>query len=765
MPRLEQKLMNGWLFSLNSPDDFQPVQLPHDWIVHFDKRPDGSQWGAQGYLTRESVGYYRKTLALDEILPGHLYFLDFGGIFENSTVTVNGAYAGGRKYGYSPFRVDITPFIHAGDNLIEVCADNTQMPADRWYSGGGIYRTVKLIVMEETHLDKQEVIVRTHISGKDATVTVHTGTELPVCGVLSRKDEFCFANSENGLLTFAVPDAALWSAEEPNLYILALNLMDGERIADSISLRIGIREVTFDVQDGMKVNGVPTPIRGGCVHQDVGCRGIAAKQEIWRERLALLKEMGMNTIRAAHHLYCEEFLDLCDEMGFYVYEEPFDKWKSGSYARYFESEWQRDTDIMVKRDRNRPSIIIWGAGNEVENQGQRSMIEILKMITSRIRELDPTRPVTYAINPHFKYESNIDASKVKDIQAFVDEVDDREIEDLDEKIERIGRIAEHVDILSCNYMEQWYEQIHRAIPDKPILGTEIYQCFMGHEKAYQNFTEDNPVLAPEKYDYVLGGIIWSAYDYLGESMGWPAKGWGGAFIRTNRQAKPWYYVIKSYWAKEPMVHFSVLDYTQPDECVKEAWDTPPYADHWHFSHIRKRPMAYMVATNCEEVVVHAGGRLYYPPKTADCPNRLITGYIPYAPGRVLVEGITGGKVVCTHEVFTHGEADHLSFQPCPGEAPAEAGHELLLTIEAQDANGIHCFHHEGRVHFAVEGPAEIIGVDNGCMTIDDPYGGDTMTLFQGRASVQIRLTGERGTVTVCAQSDGLQTAKHVICIR
>ena len=758
MPRSEQLLMTGWQFALNTSRDFQPVSLPHDWIIHFPKQPNGSQWGAQGYLTRESTGFYRKTLTLDTVLPDHLYWLDFGGIFENSTVTVNGAYAGGRKYGYSPFRLDITPYIHAGDNLIEVCADNTQMPADRWYSGGGIYRTIKLIITEEQYLDEQEVIVRTSFEGADAIVTVNAGVRACVCGALSREDEICFACSNEGLLTFRIPDAARWSAETPNLYRLELQLMNGDHAADSIAMRIGLREITFDVHEGMKVNGVPTPIRGGCVHQDAGCRGIAAKAEIWRERLLLLKKAGVNAIRAAHHLYCSEFLDLCDELGFYVYEEPFDKWKSGAYARYFDTEWQRDTDVMVRRDRNRPCIIIWGAGNEVENQGQPSMIALLRMITQRIRSLDPTRPVTYAINPHFKYESNIDASRVKDIQAFVDEVDEREIEDLDEKMRRIARIAEHVDILSCNYMEQWYERIHQAVPDKPILGTEIYQCFMGHTNAYQNFSETLPILEPEKYAYVLGGMIWAAYDYLGESMGWPAKGWGGAFIRTNLQPKPWYHVIKSCWTQEPMIHFSVLDYTQPDECVKEAWDTPPYADHWHFPHIRKRPMAYMVATNCDEVRIHAGGRVYYPPRPAQCPNRLVTGYLPYAPGRVLAEGLKGGKVVCTHEVFTHGEAQRLSFQPAQTSFPAEEGYEMLLTVEARDNSDVHCFHHEGRVSFRTEGPAEIIGVDNGCMTIDDPYGGSSVELFQGRASVQLRLTGQAGNAVVYALCEGLEEA-------
>ena len=208
MPRFEQKLMENWLFAMNKPENFAPVNLPHDWIIHFDKRPDGSQWGAQGYLTRESTGYYRKTLTLEEVLPGHLYFLDFGGVFENSTVTVNGAVAGGRKYGYSPFRLEITGLIHKGDNLIEVFADNTQMPADRWYSGGGIYRTVRLIVVEEKHLDEQDVIVRTRINGSDAEVTVHTGTAEPISATLSREDEICFAQSQDGVITFRIPDAA-----------------------------------------------------------------------------------------------------------------------------------------------------------------------------------------------------------------------------------------------------------------------------------------------------------------------------------------------------------------------------------------------------------------------------------------------------------------------------------------------------------------------------------------------------------------------------
>lgn len=221
-------------------------------------------------------------------------------------------------------------------------------------------------------------------------------------------------------------------------------------------------------------------------------------------------------------------MDLCDEIGFYVYEECFDKWTGGLYGRYFQTEWQKDIEAMVKRDRNHPCIFIWGVGNEVENQGQNSMLQILKMFSDYVRMLDSTRPVSCAMNPNFKRESNVDISKIKDIQKFVDEAESTDITKIDEKVDRIRKIAEYVDVISCNYMEQWYPQIHAAIPEKPILGTEIYQFFKGHHDSYKNFTNENPSLVPFEKDknYVIGSMVWSGYDYLGESTGYPAKGWG-----------------------------------------------------------------------------------------------------------------------------------------------------------------------------------------------------------------------------------------------
>ena len=269
-------------------------------------------------------------------------------------------------------------------NEILIRVDNTAVPADRWYSGAGIYRTVKWIEIEKRHLQEQEIVVRSEIGDAFAQVIIETGTEDYVKAILDDGEKVQEAGAAGGKVVLKVENPRLWSAEEPNLYSLTLQLPDDERIADQIQMKIGLRQIEMRPDQGMYVNGERVILKGVCLHQDVGCRGIAAKPEIWRKRLEDLKEMGCNAIRTAHHTFAVEFLDLCDEMGFYVYEECFDKWRGGLYGRYFETEWKKDVECMVKRDRNRACIFIWGVGNEVENQGLPSMLADLKMLKEYI---------------------------------------------------------------------------------------------------------------------------------------------------------------------------------------------------------------------------------------------------------------------------------------------------------------------------------------------------------------------------------------------
>jgi beta-galactosidase len=764
MGRMETAIMKDWEFTLLEPQDpyFQPVQLPHDWAICAPIHTNMKQGAAQGFRDRWGIGWYKKMLVIPAVTGGHVYQLQFDGVYENSTVWVNGVEVGGHKYGYSRFTLDITGVIHEGENLILVKVDNTSFPADRWYSGAGIYRTVKLLELNRHHLKPEEIQVKYTVQGSSAAVSIATGTFSLVKAVISDGDTRLEGESDGGVIRMEIPDVKRWSPDQPHLYQVELSLYEGNEVVDTYSLRIGIREIGMIPDKGMFLNGTPMKIKGLCIHQDASCLGIAVTSEIWRDRLVKFKEIGCNAIRTAHHIFAPEILDICDEIGLLVYEEPFDKWVGGLYRRYFETEWQYDLECMVKRDRNHACIFMWGVGNEVENQGQESMLQILRMLKSHLLTLDDTRPVSYAMNPHFKYESNVDLSKVKDIQQFVDEVSDTEIYNLEHRIERIERIADIVDVISCNYQEQWYPAIHEAIPDKLILGTETYQYFRGHPDQMQNFSEDVPWMDVEKHDYVIGGMLWTGIDYLGESMGYPAKGWAGSLFWTNSERKPLSYLYESYWTEKPMVYMAVLDYSLADEGVKEHWDAPRYASHWNFPQFNKTVIPYMIATNCEEAAVELNGKLIHVKKPSEFPNRMITGYLPYLPGTVVVKGLIGRQEVCCYTLKTAAPAVKLEFDAEEISVKRADVVHKLFTVRAKDAEGIPVFRESAKVTFQVSGPAEIAGVDNGDLCSSEPYDRSWMHLYHGQVSTVLRFTGEAGRVVLTAGAEGMYAARMII---
>ena len=331
MPRTEIALMKGWRFALDAvggrPDDsdFKPVCLPHDWAVLAPADEHAALGGAQGFFNRSAVGWYRRALRIGEIPAGSRCWLEFGGVSENCTLWVNGVEIGGQRYGYTPFRLDVTDALRPGENELLLRVDCTAEPADRWYSGCGIYRTVKLCILPEDCLDSRQIAVTT---GADGFVRIRTGREDEVqAALLDAEGRTVASGTGREEIALRVASPCLWTAETPYLYTLRLSTA-----SDEISLRIGLRESCLR-PDGLYINGRRTILKGVCLHQDFACRGVAVKAELWRARLRQLKEIGCNALRLAHHVFAEEFLDLCDEMGFYVYEEAFDKWHSGLYGR------------------------------------------------------------------------------------------------------------------------------------------------------------------------------------------------------------------------------------------------------------------------------------------------------------------------------------------------------------------------------------------------------------------------------------------------
>lgn len=750
-----------------------PVILPHDWVISSPFNKHMEQGEAQGFRDRWGTGWYRKSFLMEEIGQS-ICRLCFDGIYENSTIWVNDAEVGGRKYGYSSFSIDITEVLQTGENRILVKVDNTAVPADRWYSGAGIYRKAYLQILPPDHLEQEEIRVCADVDGTTGRLTVDAGVRTPVRMQL-RNDTWSHSwDSRDGCFEVNVDDCALWTAESPELYHLSLELLDaGGQAEDQVTMKVGFRSVVLSAEKGLTVNRESVKLKGVCLHQEAGCFGTAVSKEIWRERFLKLKEIGCNALRLSHHIFMPEILDLCDEIGFYVYEECFDKWTGGAYGRYYAEEWERDLSCMVKRDRNHASILFWGVGNEVENQAYDSMLTMLERHVAKVKELDHNRYISLAMNPHFAYPTEeVDMSEVKDIQQFVDDMKTGEIFDMDDRVERIRCIAERVDFLCCNYQEQWYERIHKAIPDKAILGSETYLYFRGYEENFQNFSDINPWWDVEEKEYCIGGMVWTGIDYLGESMGYPAKGWSGAFFATDMEKRSIAWLYQSYWTKEPMVHFSVMDYSLMDEGVKEHWDYPRYVSHWEFPQFHKTVVPYMIAANCEEIRILVNEKEFFVKPVKEFPNRVVTGFLPYIPGTVTVIGKNQGEEVCRQVIETPGIAVKLAFEQEEtvinlnyvedeqGRYMAEPCH-MLLKVRAYDQLDHPVFRESAKVQFNVEGPAQIIGVDNGDIKGAEPCDHDVIHLFRGRADAALRITGT-GRIRVTAFSAGMEAAQAVI---
>lgn len=747
--------------------EYRPVTLPHDWMIGRPVNRDMRQGAPQGYFDRWGTGFYKRDLTVEK-KPGTLCRLCFDGVYENCRVWVNDVPVGGWGYGYTPFVLDITRALRDGENHLLVQVDNTRFPADRWYSGAGIYRMVWLETVPAEHLELSEIAVETSLTERGPSLLVkvaHPGRKRISLEGFGKT----WAETVDGdTVIFSDPALRLWSGSEPNLYTLTVQLLDGEEALDALSFRTGLRTVRADPERGLLVNGVPTKLKGVCLHQDGGSFGTAVTPELWRERFKELKKIGSNALRLAHHLYMPEVLDLCDEMGFYVYEEAFDKWVSGAYARHYERDWEQDLTAMVKRDRCRPSILAWGVGNEVEGQAHTAMVRLLENHVAAVKALDGTRPVSLAMNPFFGYEERPALADEINVQHLAGDAKLGEILDMDDKLAYIRRIADRVDILGCNYMEQWYDAIRAALPDKLLLGTETYQFFRGKGELFQGYDGRCPWLDVPGRDWCAGSFVWSGIDYLGESAVWPAKGWSGALFTTDMEPRPMAYAYQSYWTDEPVVRFAVLDMSMGDEGVQPHWDAPRYKRHWSFPQFQAAVIPYMAATNCEQVEIWLRGRRYRPAPTKDFPDGIVRGFLPYWPGEVTAVGLRDGREVCRDTVVTPGPAAYLRFDQEEttvrlrrDDESRALPYQLLCKVRAYDQEGNPVFHEYARVRFTVEGPAAIVGTDNGDMQRADPFTGSDVHLYGGHAAAALRITGE-GRVRVSAHAPGLRPASAIV---
>ncbi len=536
---------SGWEYSRTGTEDWSAVDLPHDAMLHEPRDgtlPGGhhSGWYPGGHYT------YRKTWSAPPD-PAHVR-LRFEGIYRKSRVLVNGTDVGGCLSGYTEYEVDLTPELRWGaENLIEVTVDNSEQPNSRWYSGSGIYRHVWLLTRPTAvgiARDGVRVVTRTvtrSVAEVDAVVHLNNpeARALQVRVVLSydgaevASDEVA-AQGSHAALTLTVPDPLPWSAETPNLYDLAVSVIDHPGpggVLDSYEARIGLRTIAADGRRGFTVNGVPTLLRGACIHHDNGILGAATFRDAEYRRVRILKEQGFNGVRMSHHPMSRDLLDACDEIGLYVMDELWDSWldqkTAHDIADRFDEIWESDIAAMVAKDRNHPCVVMYSTGNEIGESSRPDGIEVARRVADRLRTLDPTRLITSGINPMLNMAAlkgtNPALDQNQGTQDHTKKQNRLQSEGFNLLMSKLGTgmtllsalpaagkatqgVAETLDVVGYNYGTGRHKADVKAHPDRVIVGTETMSYHIAKNWA---LVEAEP--------QIIGDFMWTGWDYLGET--------------------------------------------------------------------------------------------------------------------------------------------------------------------------------------------------------------------------------------------------------
>ena len=765
------KFNNDWKFLLGDAKNAQQtgfcdrtwkrVDLPHDWVISqpFRRGAEGgyTSQNMQGFFAWEGICWYRKEFTLANT-EGKAVYLCFGGAYRNSTVYVNGQEAGGRACGYSSFEIDISAFVKEGKNLAAVRLDNGCEEPDRWYSGSGLFRNVFLKIVKRTHIKTWGVHVKPQYNAdkKQAEVTVTTT-------IVSRNREQEAASGGEVCLRILSPDGspaaearapfdpggkeetavkqvllienpALWSAEKPEMYRASVYLETDGEAGEPVEVNFGVRTVEIAHNSGMTVNGQKVKLKGVCLHHDAGITGSAYYDDVWRRRLLSLKSIGCNAVRTSHNPPAEEFLDLCDELGFYVVDECFDKWKSGYYAAHFDTDAQGELTDMILRDRNHPSVFMWSIGNEVENQGADSMLALQKRLAGIVRALDD-RPVTCALAPHANPRTLVGAP-------------------VQELVKLTEKLAKDVDVLGLNYHEPLYPHYTEAI-EKPILGTECYEFYSSVGTNFEDVCDKNPWRYVQESDNVIGQFIWAGIDYLGEST-WPAKGWAGSILDICGFLKPNAYFRKSIWTDEPFIYLAFYDQNVKPDYARGRWSFPQMSSHLNHEHFQRRTVTAAAFTNCAEAELWINGKKRGRRARADFENGIIQWTFEYTAGNIEVKGFNGGKETCSHTLKTAGQAQKIKLSP--DKTSLEAGGIAHVEINIVDKDGLLCPNEEVLIELALTGDAQILGACSSDLNQNLGFTLPKVVTWGGRALAMIKAGDCRGTVELRAYSEKLSDA-------
>ena len=776
----------GWLFILGdsaqmatpayNDSHWRKLSLPHDWAIEGDFYA-GNPSGAGGGALPGGIGWYRKHFLLDcEAEPGGRYFIEFDGVYMNSTVYVNGQEVGHRPYGYSSFEYDITKYLKRGDNVIAVKVDNSDQPNSRWYSGCGIYRHVWLTKTNAVHVKHWGV----HVQADAKTGQIKVEADVEGNNYKVRNTVYDASGKEVGL---KVKNPHLWSVEDPYIYKVRTQVLVGGKVVDEVWTTTGFRDFKFDAETGFWLNGKNFKLNGVCEHHDFGCLGAAVNEDAMHRKLSKLKAMGVNSIRSSHNPPAPELLNMCDTMGIIVMDESFDMWRrkktAGDYARFFEEWHERDLTDLILRDRNHPSILMWSIGNEVLEQWSSADADELTLEQANLilnaghdastlahgEEMSPNSLLTLHLADIVKrYDTT------RPILAGCNEPDPNN------HLFKSGAI----DIIGFNYHHQWVKDVPKNFPGKPFIFSESVSALQ--TRGYYKMPSDEITWAPQEwwlpytdpsymcsaYDnmhaswsstheetwdvvkhnaFVGGQYIWTGFDYIGEPTpyGFPARSSYFGVIDLAGFPKDTYYMYQSEWTTKPVLHLF---------------------PHWNWLEGQQIDM-WCYYNNADEVELFINGKSQgVRRKTGEQPEgrydmhntkaKLNSEYhvgwrVTFNPGEVKVVARKDGHVVGEQTIKTAGAPARIRLSK-----DYQGKNTTFITAEVVDKDGNLCPWADDMIYFISEGDGKILGTDNGCQTSMENFKAPQRKAFFGKCMVVVSGNGSITAKSPMLQSDVIE---------
>jgi len=796
--RQETTLTEGWLFSQDQ-QTWQNVCVPHDWAIAgpFDKKWDlqkvrieqngekeaTEKSGRSGALPWIGEGHYKRII---QIPAGCRHAeLVFDGAMAEPTIYLNGQKAGYWAYGYNTFRIDITPLMKAGENLLEVHLKNVE-ESSRWYPGAGIYRPVKLITSGDNRIDPWKTFIRTtQLSSHKAEVDVTVGTDSPLKGYqgfeIEMRDakgklvghEHCSEISDSGEanLSFTIQEPHLWSPETPYLYTAHIKYMQNGQLLDEVTQKFGIRTVKVSKEGGFQLNGVTRKIKGVCLHHDLGPLGAAVNKAALIRQIKTMKDMGCDAIRTSHNMPSQIQMDICDSLGMMVMAESFDMWlypkcKNG-YARFFEDWWKKDIENLILANRNHPSIIMWSIGNEIPEQGSAQGKEISENLQNACHALDPTRPVTQGLD-HAEASIKSGVATTMDVPGFNYRVHkyQNSIGQLPQgfllgsetasTVSSRGVYKFPVEVTDNSQYASWapsYDPQAILKADGQCSSYDLEYC------SWSNLPDDDWVWQDDK-DWVIGEFVWTGYDYLGEPTPydeyWPSRSSYFGICDLAGLPKDRYWLYRSRWNKDEHTIHLLPHWTwglsKKDKGNRIGKVTPVYC-------YTDYPTGELFVNGKSQ------GKISKNPTERLDRYRLRWNNVKYEPGeiKVVVYDAQGNKAG-EQTVKTAGKPAALKLEAWTQNSSLlkSNGDDLaFITVSLTDADGTLIPQADDQLTFEVTGAGTFEAVCNGDATSLESFKQPTMKLFNGQLVVVVRSSKESGTLTLKVTDEKLKLSKSI----